>query len=206
MKQAASCIVFLFFLAFVSFKTISCGGSVSLATLSATELFELGKEKYEGKKYIKAVEIFQAIVYNYRGESIVDTAQYYLALSYFGAKEYELAQVEFTRLVLNYPSSVYFAHAIFMKAVSFFEATPSHYGLDQADLVTAIKQFEDFIIDYPESELIPDTQKYLLVARTRMAKKFYASGIVYSRMRAYRAASIYFQKVVDIKIFNLFKF
>ncbi len=174
-----------------------CGHKPILANLAPHELFELGKEKYDNKRYIDAQQYFQSIVYNYPGESIVDTAQYYLALSYFGAKEYELAQVEFNRLVLNYPSSVYFEHSIFMKAVSFFEGTPRHYGLDQSDVEKAVKQFEDFIIDYPEAELVDEARQYLLVARTRLAKKYYNSAIVYSRMGAYKAAEKYYQKVID---------
>ncbi|UCE24528.1 MAG: outer membrane protein assembly factor BamD [Candidatus Zixiibacteriota bacterium] len=174
-----------------------CGRKTVLANLTPHELFELGKEKYDNRRYIDAQQHFQAIVYNYPGESIVDTAQYYLALSYFGAKEYELAQVEFNRLVLNYPSSVYFEHAIFMKAVSFFEGTPRHYGLDQTDVETAIKQFEDFIIDYPEAEKVDEARQYLLVARTRLAKKYFNSAVVYNRMGAYKAAEKYYQKVID---------
>jgi outer membrane protein assembly factor BamD len=174
-----------------------CGGAKSLANLSPQELFAAGKEAYGREKYLKAIELFQTVVYNYPGETIVDSAQYYLALSYFGNKEYELAEVEFNRLIINYPSSPYFEHAIFMKAVSAFEATPKHYGLDQTALKDAIKQFEDFIIDFPESELVEDARKYLLAARTRLARKFYEAGIVYSRMRAFEAAKIYFQKVID---------
>ena len=98
-----------------------CGGSKSLANMNAHQLFELGKKEYDKKKYLKAIELFQTVVYDYPGESIVDTAQYFLALSYFGNKEYELSAVEFNRLIVNYPSSAYFEHAIFMKAVSAFE-------------------------------------------------------------------------------------
>jgi len=181
----------------VTLLIIGCAGKKSLSTKSAHEVFELGKKEYEKGKYYKAIELFQSVVYNYPGSPIVDTAQYYLSLSYFGNKEYVLAGVEFNRLILNYPSSVYFEHAVFMKAVSFFESTPKHYGLDQTELQKAIKQFEDFIIDFPESELLPDVRKYLLLARSRMAKKYYESGIVYSRMRAYESAKIYFQKVID---------
>ncbi len=176
---------------------VGCGGKQSLAHLSAGELFEIGKEQHDNNKFIKAIETFQTIVYNYPGERIVDTAQYYLALSYYGNEEYELAQVEFNRLVINYPSSAYFESAIFMKAACFFEGTPNHYGLDQSDLEIAIKQFEDYLIDYPESDLYPQAQQMLLVARSRMARKYYESGIVYSRLGAAGSAEMYFQKVVD---------
>jgi len=174
-----------------------CGGSKKLSTMTASDLFAEGKKLYDHHKYIKAIETFQACVYNYPGESIVDTAQYYLALSYFSNKEYEVAQVEFNRLVLNYPSSVYFEQSVFMRAVCYFEATPKHRGLDQSELETAIQQFEDFIIDFPESEVVDDARKYLLAARTRLAHKYYDAGIVYTRIRAYEASQIYFQKVMD---------
>jgi outer membrane protein assembly factor BamD len=154
-------------------------------------------DKYEQEKYLRSIELFQAIVFNYPGEALVDTAQYYLALSYFGNKDYPLAGVEFNRLLINYPSSVYAVQAQLLKAVCFFEATPEHYGLDQSDLEIAIQQFEDFIIDYPESEAVGDARQYLSVAKTRMAKKLYKSGIVYTRIGDYRAAEVYFQKVVD---------
>lgn len=174
-----------------------CGGKPNLSKLSAQELFTLGKAKYDNKKYVSSIDYFQTLVYNYPGESIVDTAQYYLALSYYGEKEYELAQVEFNRLVVNYPSSTYFEHALFMKAVSFYEGTPKHFGLDQTDLYTAIRQFEDFIIDYPESVLVEDCKKYLNIAHTRLAHKFYNSAEVYERIGTFKSAQIYYQKVID---------
>jgi outer membrane protein assembly factor BamD len=176
---------------------VGCGGRASLSNLSADKLFTLGKEKYDDGKYRTAVEYFQAIVYDYPGESFVDTAQYYLALSYFSNEDYELARVEFNRLMTYYPSSVYADHAQFLRSVCLYEATPKHYGLDQSPLYEAIRQFEDFLIDNPESELVPDAQAYLKKARTRLAKKDFRAGLTYFRIRALEAAKIYFQKVVD---------
>ncbi len=175
----------------------ACGGRRSLADLQAQELFLLGQKEYEKKHFFKAIELFQTLVYNYPGNPIVDSAQYYLGLSYFGNEDYELAGLEFNRLAANYPSSVYFEHAVFMRAVSHYESTSDHYGLDQSELVESIRQFGDFIIDFPESELLPDARTYLLRARTRMARKYYESGVVYTHMRALAAAKTYFQKVID---------
>jgi outer membrane protein assembly factor BamD len=168
-----------------------------MADMTAHDLFAQGKEKYDRTKYLPAREYFQTIVYNFPGEPMVDTAQYFLALTYFGAKEYEIAGVEFNRLVLNYPSSAYFTHALFMRAVSFYHSTPKHFALDQTDIKRAIRQFEDFLIDYPESELIPEAREYLAQARTRLARKQYEAGRTYKYIRAYAAAKTYFQVVID---------
>ncbi|RME28354.1 MAG: outer membrane protein assembly factor BamD, partial [Candidatus Zixiibacteriota bacterium] len=156
-----------------------------------------GKQQYQDHKYLKAIESFQSIVFNHPGAAVVDSAQYYLGLSYFGNKEYALAGVEFNRLLLNYPSSAYAENAQFMKAVCFFEGTPRDYALDQSELQKAIRQFEEFIIDHPDSDLLPDAQAYLNKAKERLARKYYEAGIVYKRLHAYKSAKIYFQKVVD---------
>ncbi len=176
---------------------IGCGGSKSISNLTTAELFQIGKEKYDDGKYFKALSYFQAIVYNYPGESIVDTAQYYLALSYYGNKDHELAQVEFNRLVLNYPASVYFEHAVLFRAVCAFESSPGNYALDQVGLQQAIGLFEDFIIDFPESELQEDAHKYLNNARDKLARKYFNSAVTYTRMGAYKASQTYYQLVID---------
>lgn len=176
---------------------LGCGGRKTKPVLSAQQAYTIGKDKYDHKKYLKAIESFQQVIYNYPGDPIVDTAQYFLALAYFGNKDYALASVEFNRLVLNYPASPYAVQSQFMRAVCTYEATPRNSGLDQSDLPEAISQLEDFIVEHPESELVPDANKYLTLARNREAKRFYTSAVVYTRMGASEAAKIYYQKVID---------
>ncbi|MEE8577465.1 MAG: outer membrane protein assembly factor BamD, partial [candidate division Zixibacteria bacterium] len=176
---------------------VGCGGQVSLTALPAGDLFEKAMTLYESEKYLEAIPNFQAVVYNYPGASMVDSAQYFLALSYYGQQDYQLATVEFNRLMQNYPSSVFSENSQFMKAVCLFDAAPGHYGLDQTDLAEAVMLMEDFVVDHPESEMVSDAHTYIREARTRLARKVYDSGVIYTRIRAYKAAKIYFQQVVD---------
>lgn len=187
----------LVFVALALSILIGCGGPANLTDKTALELFALGKKSYDDKKYIQAIEYFQTVVYNHGGESFVDTAQYYLAMSYYGSKDYGVAAVEFNRLALNYPSSVFFETAIFMRAACFFESAPRHYGLDQTELLKALEHLEDFIIDFPESPMIEQARQYLALGRGRIAKKYYESGLVYKRIGGYTAAQKYFQIVLD---------
>ena len=187
----------LLLLALFCVSMIGCGGKQSLSNLSARELFDLGKEKYDDGDYFRATEIFQSVIYDFPGETLIDTAQYYLALSYYGNDDYILGRVEFIRLINYYPASVFAPHSVFMRAVCLFEGAPEHHALDQTEVYESITEFEDFIIDFPESGLLPDVHAYLNKARSRLAKKDYDAGIVYFRMHAYKAARIYFQKVID---------
>ncbi len=176
---------------------IGCGGGLKLNDLSPRELYLYGQERYEKKKYLKAIELFQSVIYNYPGEAMVDSAQYYLGLSYFGNKDYELSAVEFNRLVVNYPASNYFEDAMYMKAVAYYQGTPKHYALDQSDLDRAIKLFNDYLIDFPESKRIPEVKQKLKEAHLRLARKYYGAAQVYNRIGGYRASKIYCQKVID---------
>lgn len=175
----------------------SCGKGPSVATLGAEERFKLGMTAYEKKKYLRAIEHFQGVLYNYPGNAVIDTAQYYLALAYFGNKEYELAGVEFNRLLTNHPSSPYVVHAQYMKAVCTYETAPKNPGLDQTEVTNAIKQLEDFVEDRPESEFVADARQLIRQAKTRLAKKYFKAGVVYTRINAPKSARIYYQKVVD---------
>ncbi len=175
----------------------NCGGSTSISNLGPDQLFKNGMEAFEKGKYLRAIESFQTVIYNFPGESNIDSAQYYLALSYLENGEEGLAAVEFNRLALNYPSSEFFPKSMFYKAISYFKGTPKHYGLDQSELEIAIKQLEDFIIDFPESENLDEARKFLQKANDRMAHKYYETGIVYFRIGAYTGAKKYFQLVID---------
>ncbi len=176
---------------------IGCGGMQDLSNLTSTDLYDMGMQQFEKGDYRKSIQTFQALIYNNPGAAIVDTAQYYLALSYFNNDAFELAAVEFNRLVLNYPSSPFFESAIFHRAVAEYEATPDKYGLDQSELPDAIQKLEDFMIDYPESEYVPQAQHYLAEAHNRLAHKAFSAAKTYHHMGAYEAAIAYYQIVLD---------
>ena len=185
-------------LVLISFLSLcGCGGPPKTNNMSVGQLYTMAKDKYDHKKYYRSIELFQTLVYSHAGESIVDTAQYYLGMSYFGNEEYQLASAEFARLLVNYPSSAFAEHAQFMKAAATFQSAPRHFGLDQSELRPAIEQLQDFITDRPESPYLADAKALLLQGRTRLAQKLYQSAIVYFRVESYPAANIYLQKVVD---------
>ena len=69
MKKKFTLLLFFIMTALLVVNFTGCGGgSKNLALLTSHELFDIGKEKYEAKKYIKAIDMFQTIVYNSPGE------------------------------------------------------------------------------------------------------------------------------------------
>ncbi len=174
-----------------------CGVTSEHKTLSVEDQFAKAKKYYEKKKYFESAEEFQKVIYNYPGSNVIDTAQFYLANSYLEDKQYALAAVEFERLIKNYPRSDFGPDSRFLTGYARYLGAPSHYGLDQTDLLEAIGIMNDFIIDYPESRMVPEAKKALLEAHTRLAKKNFKSGMVYVHSRVFSSALIYFQIVLD---------
>lgn len=174
-----------------------CGGSGDKAPLSAEDQFARAMGLYEREKFFESAEEFQKVIYNYPGGSSVDSAQYFLAMSYMRDKQFELAAVEFERLIRNYPRSPFAVEARFRTAYAYFRAAPRHHGLDQTEVKRAVRLLNDFLIDYPDSEFAPEAQQALYEANSRLAKKFFESAVVYTRIGAWRSAEIYFQYVID---------
>lgn len=183
--------------AFLMVLLIGCGGITMKMYGTAEEQYRQAMKEYHKKNYLRAIDGFQKVVFNFSGASMVDSAQYYLGMSQYHLDEYYLAATEFERVVNNYPGSPFVDNAQYMTGLCYFKAAPKHYGLDQAELKRAIQAFEDFIIDYPESELIDDARETMAIALDKLARKRYENGRLYLRLGNYQAAGLYFQTVID---------
>ncbi len=164
---------------------------------TAEEQFSKSMEEFQKKHYIKAIDGFQKVVYNYSGAAMVDSAQYYMAMAYYQDKEYFLAAAEFERLANNYPGSHFVDDAQYMSGLCYFKSSPKHYGLDQDELFKALEMLNDFVTDYPGSDLAGDARETIKLGRERLAKKQFESGKMYFRLAYYQSAQIYFQSVID---------
>jgi outer membrane protein assembly factor BamD len=184
--------------ALVLFAISSCGGRGSSGALQVEDQYAKASDYFERGKYFEAAEEFQKVIYNYPGATVVDTAQYYLAQSYMKDEQFELAAVEFDRLIRSYPRSPFVAESHYRVGYCYFHAAPKHYGLDQTELVKAIQLMEDFILDYPDSEILPEARRTLIEANTRLSAKDYSAAIQYTRIRAWESARIYFQRILDL--------
>jgi len=184
-------------LVILSILLAACGSPSVKNFGSAEEQFRAAMQEYQKKHYLKAIDGFQKVLYNYSGSSQVDSAQYYLAMTYYLQPDYILAAGEFERLAMNFPGSPFIDNARYMAGLCHFKSAPGHYGLDQEELIKAIEALEDFVTDYPESEMVVDARQTIKAGRERLARKSYESGRAYFRLGYYQSAVVYFQSVID---------
>lgn len=174
-----------------------CGGVTMKNYATSEEQYREAYKEFQNKHYVKAIDGFQKVVYNFSGSPMVDSAQYYLAMAYYLDKEYFLAAAEFERVVNNYPGSDFVDDSQYMAGLCYFKSAPKNSSLDQVELTRALEVLNDFVTDYPGSELVDDARETIKLGMDRLARKSYENGRMYFRLGYYKSAQIYFQSVID---------
>lgn len=177
--------------------------SDSLASIARSRIedcyksqFKEALRKYEDEDYLEARDEFKIIILSSRLSSVVDSARFYYADCFYHTKDYTLAIGEFERLIKFYPRSNLLDDAQYKIGLCYYKLSPQ-YALDQEYTYKAIKAFQAFLEDYPDSELKPEVEKMLLTCRSKLSKKAFKVGELYRKMGELEPAVISFQKVID---------
>ena len=174
----------------------SCSKVKLSATATESERMEAAIKLFEKGDYVEAKTQFRILTLSHSGSLIADKAQFYLAECHFNMKEYILAASEYERLIKVYPNSEYTDDAKFKLGLSYYRLSP-HYGLDQEYTRQAIMHLQEFLEDYPASDLKAQVEQYLLEARNKLAQKVFSSAEIYRKMKYYESALIYYDKLME---------
>ncbi len=180
----------------ISLIIIGCGRRDVTLDLSASERFERGMEFYDDGSYSRAVNEFRVVTRQFSGSEYADDAQYYMAMSYYNRGEYVLAANEFETLVNTMSGSPLVADAQYKLAMSYYQLSP-RYDLDQEYTYKAIDEFQAFVDFFPTNELVPDAEERIQELNKKLARKQYENATLYMRMRYYRAATRYYEIVIQ---------
>ena len=174
----------------------SCSPQVNTENFGPDEYFEYAKKLFDKGKYLKAQTEFTIIVLKYSGDPVVDDAQYYLAESHFKQREFIIAISEYQKLINDYPESPYVPLSQFKRALS-YQKMSARAELDQVYTKKAIKEFQNFIEEYPTHELKENAEKYINELREKLARKKMMSATTYRKIGIYDAAIIYYDIILE---------
>jgi len=164
--------------------------------LSVNEHFNLDHQLYDKHKYRKAQQEFEKLIYTYPGNSIIDTAQYFLSMSLFGQKEYVIAAGEFQRLLQSYPQSEFADDAQYQIGMCHYKMSPK-YQLDQTETYEALEAFQTFLGNFIGSPLAEDARNRIRELENKLAQKRFMTGLLYLKLADYGPAITYFWTVRD---------
>jgi len=176
---------------------LSCAGPKPIPQRPAEEKFHEALVKFEKRKYDDAKRLFESVIFDNPGSIVADSAQYLVGMCYYHQDEYELAAAEFQRFFTQFPTSPLVDDAELMRARCFYYGGPRNTGLDQNYTRNSVNILLAFKDDHPDSDLLPAADSLLSAAWERLSIKDFKAGKLYHRMRAYRAAQVYFQLVLD---------
>tara|TARA_R110001599_G_scaffold8439_5_gene40948 strand:+ start:21923 stop:22738 length:816 start_codon:yes stop_codon:yes gene_type:complete len=201
----------LLYIAFLGLLFTSCSEYQKVFNKGTVEQqYVMAVKMYEAKKYNKALDLFEKITSSYSGKPQMERIQFMIAQSNFNTKNYDLAGYYFQRFTQNYPKSSKKEEAAFLSAYSYKLASPV-FSLDPRDTNKALEAFQSFIDAYPDSERLPEANKYYQEIRYKLQKKAFEVAKVYyttadyDPARNYRAAIVAFDNLLEDYLGSEFK-
>jgi outer membrane protein assembly factor BamD len=183
----------LAYLLMFSLVLFSCGEYQKVLNKGTTQdQYKMATKMYEGKKFGKALRLFEKITPTYRGKPQMERIQFMVAQSNFNEQNYPTSGYYFDRFAKNYPKSSKKEEAAFLSAYSYKLASPV-FSLDPTDTNKALEAFQGFINDYPDSDKIDEANKHYKELRYKLQKKYFEIAKTYYRtadydLRNYKAA------------------
>ena len=175
----------------------SCSSTLDSTEMNPEQRLTYSISLYEQEDYEEAVKEFESIILQYPGSSIIDDAQYYLAMTRFQREEYILAAYQFSKLIKGMPSSEFLADAQFKLADCYYELSPD-FTLDQQYSKKSIEEFQVFIDFFPLNPKVADAETKIKELNDKLARKEYETARIYDKMEYYLAAFKYYDSVMEI--------
>jgi outer membrane protein assembly factor BamD len=143
-----------------------------------------------------AIEIFAKVVENSTYGPKAPSAQYKLGLVLKSLARYYEAEEAFNKVLSNYPDSEWTSAAKFQIAAC-RQAESQGPDYDQGATKEAKEKFEEFVKEHPDAVLSREAEKNIEALKEKEAESSYNTGIFYEKQKAYEAAKIYYNEVVN---------
>lgn len=146
---------------------------------------------FDKEEYTRALTLFEELMGVYRGTSKGEEVHYYYAYCSYNLSDYIVAGYQFRNFVRNFPTSKHAEECAYMNAYCFYLNSPE-YSLDQIDTKLAIKEFQRFTSQYPQSTRIQECNDILDKLRGKLERKSYENSMLYYNMSDYKASIVAF--------------
>jgi len=153
-------------------------------------LYEMGLNEFNNKNYKQAEKIFKKIIYSIQPNEYTDKAQYYLALTYFEKKQFDLAKSEAEFFVNNFKYSEFYPDGLILLSLIYYKTSPNAHR-DISELNKAIELLKKVKILYPSHSQKADSVLYLI--RKKFAQKILISANVYRNLNKIKSEAIYLE-------------
>ena len=148
---------------------LNCGSSIKFNEETESGLFASALKEFNENDFYNSRLKFDRFTRLYAGSTVIDSAQFFLAESYFGLREYISGASEYQNLIRNYPNSRLADLSQYKIAKSYYNLSPT-YNLDPKYTIKAMDEFTILMEDYPGSEYIQEAMKQIEKLTNKMSK------------------------------------
>ncbi len=172
-----------------------CGSTQEVVVPTAEQRFQEAMELFEDESFQEAIDQFSVITLQHQGSTVADDAQFYVGECRFERNEFLLAAFEYQQLRRNMPASEFIPQAQYRLALCYYNLSPKS-ALDQEYTLKAIDEFQRLVEYYP-GEYSPIGEEKIAELTDKLARKEYETARLYSTMEYYRAATLYYDGVIE---------
>jgi len=166
-------------------------------------LYKKGQEQqddwwrlFQTSPFEEAVEVYGMVIENEPFTDAAAEAQYKTGLCHFTREEYQLAALEYQRVIEYYATSDWVDDASYSLAMCYCKSSlePAY---DQVPSMLAIRAIDTFKARFPGDERGRELDEKRVVMRDRIAMNRLETARFYEKRRQFEAARIYYEVVVD---------
>ena len=143
-----------------------------------------------------SIEILTKVVENSTYGPLAPKAEYKLGLVLRGLQRYYEAEDAFNKVISNYPDSEWVEPSKFQIATC-RAAVSRGPDYDQGAMQDAKQKFEEFVKEHPDAVLSKEAEDNIDKLKEKEAAASYNIAVFYEKQKAYKAAKIYYENVVN---------
>lgn len=151
---------------------------------------------FSGTDYDTVLKLLKEIQLKYTFSPYATLAEVRTADAYFKKGDFEQASIEYEDFIKRHPVHEQTPYAAFRLGLSHYKQMRS-YDRDPTNTREAIKWFNSFLEQYPESPLKSEAEKMIQECRERLAKREIYIGKFYASRKNHKAAAERYKVVVD---------
>ena len=138
--------------------------------LPADELYSLGENELERRRYLEARDAFRKIVERHPNSSWAPRARFLIGEAFYREAEFDKAVKEFETFLSFYPRHQIADLVQYRLSMSYYDQLKP-VEQDQGLTSKAIEQFRKLVKEYPDSRYATDALAKIDVCRGRLAQK-----------------------------------
>lgn len=153
-------------------------------------LYERGNEELGRKRWLTAREYYKQVTETYTQSPVRPDAKLGVGDTYLGEGSPEalvLAIAEFQEFLSFYPTHPRADYAQYKLGMAHFKQMRAPQR-DQTETRETIREFETFVVRYPNSQLMPEVRAKLREAKDRLSEAEFEVGRFYYRIRWFPGA------------------